>query len=245
MDTTAGDPGAARAADSELLALIRRGEPSAFATLMRQNNRRLYRLARSIVRNEAEAEDVVQEGYLRAFAHLDGFKGEASLATWLARIVANEALGRVRRRRPTVDLDAIAETVAATGESRGVAGNSAGPHTPDIAGPEHAAARREIRRLIEAAVDSLPPNFRAVFMLRAIEQMSIEETAACLGVAAETVKTRFHRANRLLRQSLSAQLESVFDDTFPFAGARCDRLMTRVLAQLGVAPAASVPAPSP
>jgi RNA polymerase sigma-70 factor (ECF subfamily) len=205
---------------------MRRGDGGAFAALMRRNNRRLYRLARSILKNESEAEEVVQESYVRAFTHLDGFKGEASLATWLARIVANEALGRLRRRRPSVEIGDVADSLAA-GPDTGVF-SFAGPS------PEHAAAREEIRRLIEHAVDALPPSFRTVFILRAVEQMSIEETASCLGIPKDTVKTRFHRANRLLRQALSAQLESILDGAFPFAGARCDRIMRSVLARLGL-----------
>ena len=217
-----------RGADAELLALMRRGEPAAFAALMRQNNRRLYRLARSIVRDESEAEDVVQETYVRALAHLDEFRGEASLTTWLARIAANEALGRMRRRRPTVDL-AQAENVVAL------------PGVGAMVNPENVAARREIRHIIERAVDALPANFRTVFMLRAVEQMSIDETASLLGIPAETVKTRFHRANRQLRQALSDEFASILDDAFPFAGARCDALMGRVLARLGVVTAISDP----
>lgn len=222
MVQTAGKHGA----DAELLALMRRGEPAAFAVLMRQNNRRLYRLARSIVRDESEAEDVVQETYVRALAHLDEFRGEASLTTWLARIAANEALGRLRRRRPTVDLTQAENVVALPGVSA-------------TTNPENVAARREIRRVIERAVDALPASFRTVFMLRAVEQMSIDETASLLGIPAETVKTRFHRANRQLRQALSDEFASILDDTFPFAGARCDALMGRVLARLGVATAVS------
>ena len=211
-------------ADAELLALMQRREPAAFAALMRQNNRRLYRLARSIVRDENEAEDVVQETYVRALAHLDEFRGEASLATWLARIAANEALGRVRRRRPTVDLSQAENVIAL-------------PCAGSPINPESAAARREVRRVIESAVDALPAHFRTVFMLRAVEQMSIDETATLLGISTQTVKTRFHRANRLLRQTLSAEFASILDDAFPFAGPRCDALMSRVLIRLGIAPA--------
>jgi RNA polymerase sigma-70 factor (ECF subfamily) len=220
---------------SELVALLRAGHAAAFATVMRGNNQRLYRLARGVLRDEAEAEEVVQESYLRAFTHLDGFKGESSLATWLARIVVNEALGRLRRRRPTVDIDDVAETLAAAPPS---------PLTRDEPSPEQAMARQEIRRAIERAVDALPSSFRAVFIMRAIEQMSIAETAACLGIPAETVKTRFHRANKLLRQSLSAQFGTILDGAFPFLGARCDRLVATVLGRLGVADAPDLPAPS-
>jgi len=230
--------------DAALLPSLRAGRPTAFAVLMRQNNQRLYRLARGILRDDAEAEDAVQEGYVRAFTGLDGFKGEASLATWLARIVANEALGRLRRRRPTVDIDDVAETLVA---DEGMAG--LGPAEPS---PEQASARQEIRRAIEAAVDRLPAAFRSVFILRAIEQMSIDETAACLGIPGETVKTRLHRANKLLRQALTRQFGTMFDGAFPFLGARCDRLVMRVLERLGLPAEASPttpqgdrPAPSP
>jgi RNA polymerase sigma-70 factor (ECF subfamily) len=196
-------------------------------TVMQRHNGRLYRLARSIVKDDSEAEDVLQESYIRAFTKLEGFRGEASLGTWLATIVANEALQRVRRRRPTVELDAIAETQAASGED--------GTPQSEGARPEHEAARHEIRRLIERAVDKLPLDFRAVFVLRAIEQMSIEETAVALGIRPETVKTRFHRANRQLRAALGADLDRIFDSAFPFLGARCDRIVAAVLARLGVA----------
>jgi RNA polymerase sigma-70 factor, ECF subfamily len=212
-------------AEAELLALMRAGQSSAYVHLMRRHNQRLFRLARGILRDDGEAEEAVQEGYLRAFTHLDGFKGEASLATWLARIVTNEALGRLRRRRPTVDIadaDEVLLTEAETSTAR------AEPS------PEQALARREIRRAIEAAVDALPAPFRAVFMLRAIEQLSIADTAAYLDIPEETVKTRFHRANRLLRQRLSAEFGSIFEGAFPFLGARCDRLVSGVLKRLGL-----------
>ncbi len=206
--------------DAELLPLLRRGERAAFVTLMQRNNQRLYRVARSILGDEAEAEEAVQESYVQAFVHLEGFKGESTLATWLARIVTNEALGRLRRRRPTVDIDELAETLAAD------------PDGTPLLSPESAAARREIARAIEGAIDSLPPAFRAVFVMRAIEQMSVDETAACLGIRAETVKTRFHRANKLLRQALSQRFRAILDGAFPFLGARCERMIEAVLARL-------------
>lgn len=219
--------------EAELLAHLRDGRSSAYAALMRRNNQRLYRLARGILRDDAEAEEAVQESYVRAFTHLDGFKGEASLATWLARIVVNEALGRLRRRRPTVDIDDVAETLA----------DAAPTLVPGEPSPEQAMARLEIRRAIEKAVDGLPAAFRSVFILRAIEQMSIDETAACLGIPGETVKTRLHRANKLLRQSLATQFGAMLDGTFPFLGARCDRLISAVLARLGLPADASASAP--
>jgi RNA polymerase sigma-70 factor (ECF subfamily) len=211
--------------DLDLVLAARQGSAAAFATLMQRNNQRLYRLARGVLRDEAEAEEAVQEGYLRAFAHINEFKGEASVGTWLARIVVNEALGRLRRRRKTVELAALDESTVAHGTTAPISSEPS---------PEHAAARGEIRRLIESAIDALPPPFRTVFMLRAVEQLSVEETAACLGVARETVKTRFHRANRLLRQRLHTQLASSLDDVFPFAGARCKRMTKTILGRLGL-----------
>lgn len=212
---------AAPIGDAELTARLRGGDPAAFAALMRLNNRRLYRLARGILKDEGEAEEAVQEGYVRAFTHLDRFKGEASLSTWLARIVANEALGRLRRRRTT----RAGAPEAADGVENGLAGS--GPS------PEHVAARREIRQLIERAIDTLPAPFRSVFVLRAVERLSTRETAASLGLREETVKTRLHRANRLLRAALGEQFAAIWDDAFPFAGSRCDGLLARVLARLG------------
>jgi RNA polymerase sigma-70 factor, ECF subfamily len=213
------------AGDTELLALMRAGQSSAYVHLMRRHNQRFFRLARGILHDDAEAEEAVQEGYLRAFTHLDGFKGEASLATWLARIVVNEALARLRRRRPTIDIEDAGALLLTEAEV------SAARTEPS---PEQALARREIRRAIEAAVDALPAPFRAVFMLRAIEQLSIADTAAYLDIPEETVKTRFHRANRLLRQRLSAEFGSIFEGAFPFLGARCDRLVSGVLKRLGL-----------
>ena len=207
-------------ADDALLALLRQGDAHAFETLMRRNNRRLFRLARGIVGSDAEAEDVLQESYVRAFAALDGFRGESRLDTWLARIVSNEALGRMRRRRPTVTYDDPVNALAAD-----IAWNIAAR----TANPEQQAARGELRAMIEREVEALPAHFRAVFMMRVIEQMSIEDTAVCLGIPPETVKTRLFRANRLLRRALQTELEYLFDDAFPFDGARCDRMVDQVL----------------
>ncbi len=209
--------------DADLVLLLRAGHSPAFAALMRRHNQRLYRLARGVVRDDAEAEEAVQESYLRAFAHIDGFRGQSSLATWLARIVLNEALGRLRRRPAIIDVDPVA--AAATR-----------PVTApvDEACPERALARKELRRAIERAIDDLPPPFRTVFVMRAIEEMTIEETAACLGIPCDTVKTRLHRANKLLRRALSAEFGSLLDGVFPFLGARCDGLTQRVLVRLGL-----------
>jgi len=233
MDPAASERTQEGFADAELLAGMRAGNSAAFAALMRNNNQRLYRLARGFLRDDLEAEEAVHDGYVSAFTHLDGFRGGSSLATWLARIVSNEALARLRRRRPTVEIGEMAETLAATD----------GPLTTAEPTPEQAIARREIRNAIEKAVDELPPYFRSVFMLRAIEQMSVEETASCLGIPGETVKTRLHRANKLLRQALTTQFGTIFDDVYLFLGARCDRLVATVLQHIGVSAEASSTVP--
>lgn len=222
-----------RADDAELVAMARQGSAAAFRAIMERNNRRLFRVARGVLKDESEAEDAVQEAYLRAFANLHGYEGTALLSTWLTRITLNEALGRLRRRRSMVELDRVAEAAAEGGEpgARVVPFPLAQPASSD---PEHVAAQAEIRRLLERAIDELPDPFRVAFMLRFIEQMSIEETAACLGVPEETVKTRVHRAKRRLRQALGQQLATSLTDTFPFAGARCARISEIVLRRLGI-----------
>jgi RNA polymerase sigma-70 factor (ECF subfamily) len=225
MDVGASERTQEGFADAELLAGMRAGNSAAFAALMRRNNQRLYRLARGFLRDDLEAEEAVHDGYVSAFTHLDGFRGGSSLATWLARIVSNEALARLRRRRPTVDIGEMSETLSATDS---LLTSTAEPT------PEQAIARQEIRSAIEKAVDELPPYFRSVFVLRAIEQMSVEETASCLGIPGDTVKTRFHRANKLLRQALTIQFGAVFDDMYLFLGARCDRLVVTVLEHIGI-----------
>jgi RNA polymerase sigma-70 factor, ECF subfamily len=215
--------------DDRLVAEARRGVGVAFAAIMQRHNRRLYRAARGIVRNDAEAEDVVQEAYVRAYAALGDFRGAASLATWLTRIVINEALGRLRRQRETEDLDALDR-----GGGMDLSRVIAMPGVTMVPDPEQALARAEVRRVVERAVDQLPDAFRLVFILRDVEEMSIGETAAQLGVRPETVKTRLHRARRLLREALDERLASVLTDAFPFDGARCAGVTAKVLARLGL-----------
>ena len=214
--------------DEALVALARRRDEAAFRLIMQRHNRRLYRVARGIVGNDAEAEDVVQETYVRAFTHLDGFRGVARLSTWLTRIALNEALGRIREQRPTTNLDHL-DAINEQGEARVIFL----PSARQDSNPEASAARAEVRRLLERAVDQLPDPFRSVFVMRDIEEMSVEETASHLGIRVETVKTRLHRARRLLRQSLNDTLASTLVDAFPFAGARCARLTQAVLDRLG------------
>ena len=214
--------------DVRLVAEARRGDGAAFAAIMQRHNRRLYRAARGIVRSDAEAEDVVQESYVKAYAGLDEFRGAASLATWLTRIVINESLGRLRRQHETEELDVLDRGGAEMARVIAMPGVTVAPD------PEQAVARAEVRRVLERAVDQLPDPFRLVFILRDVEEMSIEETAQQLGVRAETVKTRLHRARRLLRQALADRLSSALTDAFPFGGARCAGLTATVLARLGL-----------
>ena len=216
--------------DGTLVERARNRDGAAVRLIMQRHNRRLFRVARSVLNDDAEAEDVVQEAYVRAFTHLDGFRGEAQLSTWLTRIALNEALGRLRRRRTMVglkDIDAIDDQ----GEARVIYLPSARQDND----PEAAAAQAQVRRLLERAVDELPDSFRMVFVLRDIEEMSTEETASHLGLRPETVKTRLHRARRLLRQSLDRTLSSAVSDTFPCAGVRCSRITEAVLTRLGIA----------
>jgi RNA polymerase sigma-70 factor (ECF subfamily) len=212
--------------DFQLVALVRQGKKTAFAQIMRRNNRRLFRLVRAIVQDDVEAEEVVQETYVRAFAALAGWRGDASLSTWLSRIALNQAMSLAQRRRNMVEFDPAAEMPA---ERR--------PRSFEhllAPSPETVAARAEIRHLLERAIDDLPAAFRAVFMLRAVEQLSVEETAASLDILPETVRTRFFRARRLLRRTLGHELADVLEGTFPFAGARCDRIMEKVLQRLAL-----------
>ena len=213
--------------DAELVCLALQRDGHAFRTIMQRHNRRLYRCARSIVRDDSEAEDIVQEAYADAFSNLASFRGESSLATWLTRITVNEALGRVRRRRPTVELATL--DAAAPGKAQVIPF----PLMTTNSDPERAAAQREIRRLIERAIDDLPELFRAVFVMRDIEDMSVEETADFLGLRPATVKTRLHRARRLLRKALDAQLASTLTDAFPFDGMRCARMTDAILQRFG------------
>ncbi|MGX9120760.1 RNA polymerase sigma factor [Mesorhizobium sp. BHbsci] len=200
-------------------ALAREG--GAFRTIIKTHNQRLYRIARSVVRNDSEAEDIVQEAYVRAFAQLGDFRGESSLATWLSRIVINEALGRLRKRRRTVAMPQSlqAEIIKF-------------PLNPSD-DPERTMAQRQILELVERATDRLPDVYRTVFVARVIEGLSIDETAELLDVRPETVKTRLHRARALVRKALDDQIGPVLLDAFPFAGRRCQRLTAAVMQRLG------------
>ena len=208
--------------DEKLVRLISSGDRTAFVVLMRRYDQLLYRTSRSILKDDAEAEDALQEGYLLAYRGMAGFRNEARLSTWLVRIVANEAMGRLRksRRAGVLQLDDIALEKAQEA-------NMKAPERPD-----ELLSRADTRRLIEATIDALPDAYRVVFVLRAVQEFSVEETSEALGIPKATVRSRFSRARGLLRKALSKELDVALGDVFPFAGARCDRMVDAVMARL-------------
>jgi RNA polymerase sigma-70 factor, ECF subfamily len=214
-------------AEAELIARVRQRDEAAIRSIMRTNNRRLYRLARGILRDDSEAEDVVQETYVRAFTHLQDFRGDSSLATWLARIAMNEALGRLRRRRPGIEWTSLPPGAL---EAQIIQF----PNSATSADPEKSMAQREIQQVVERAIDELPDAFRIVFITRVIEGMNVEETSEILGLKPETVKTRLHRARNLLRDNVEKRIGPVVMQAFPFAGRRCERLTDAVLKRLAL-----------
>ena len=211
--------------DEALVELVRGRNELAVRTLTRRYNHRLFRIARSVLRNDAEAEDVVQESWVRAFAGLVGFRSESAFATWLTRIAINEALGRKRRLRPTDDW----ETYSENKREAEIIQFPASAMTSD---PERTMARSEIREVLERSIDGLPETFRGVFVARIVEGMSVEETAELFGLKPETVKTRLHRARNLLRDTLDRQLGSSLTETFPFDGVLCERMTDSVIERL-------------
>ncbi|MBS0342653.1 MAG: RNA polymerase sigma factor [Proteobacteria bacterium] len=220
LPATSSDP----PTDAQLAARAAGGDARAFETIMRRHNRLLFRTARSILKSDAEAEDALQDAYLRAWRALGGFRADAKLSTWLVRIVINEALGRVRQRNTQViPLDAAMNST----EPETQASFTADPDRQ----PERAAMRGEIRKLMEARIDLLPDAFRSVFMLRAVQEMDVEEVAQVLGIPQATVRTRFFRARSLLREGLASDIDMALGDAFAFDGARCDRIVAAVLAR--------------
>jgi len=218
--------GIAAPEDMDLARRAMAREAEAFRLIMRQHNQKLYRLARSIIRNDSEAEDIVQETYVTAFAHLSTFRGEASLATWLSRIAINEALGRLRKRQraATVMMDTTVNDAQIIPF----------PLNAGTDDPERTMAQRQILALVEQATDALPDVYRTVFVARVIEGLSLEETAELLGIKPQTVKTRLHRARALVRRKLDEQIGPLLLDAFPFAGRRCERLTVSIMKRLGL-----------
>jgi RNA polymerase sigma-70 factor (ECF subfamily) len=213
--------------DAELVQRALGRDEGAVRAIMQSNNRRLYRLARGILRNDSEAEDVIQETYVRAFTHLEHFRGDSSLSTWLARIAMNEALGRLRRQRPSVEWTSLPEG-ALEAQIIQFPLSSADD-------PEKSMAQREIQHVVEHAIDELPEAFRLVFITRVIEGMNVEETAELLGLKPQTVKTRLYRARTMLRDNVEKKIGPVVMEAFPFAGKRCERLTEAVLKRLAYA----------
>jgi RNA polymerase sigma-70 factor (ECF subfamily) len=204
--------------DEAVVARVRDGESAQFALLVRRHNQRLFRAARAILPDDQEAEDALQQGYIQAFRHLDQFRGESSVATWLTRIVVRVALSRVRGRQRRAVLGVIGPVDA---EARDV---SDGARNPE----DHAAAH-QLGRLLERHIDALPDGYRAVFVLRDIEELPTAETAACLGISEEAVRVRLHRARAMLKEALSEVLDTATAQAFHFAGARCNRVVLSVM----------------
>jgi RNA polymerase sigma-70 factor (ECF subfamily) len=214
------------APDAELAQRITGGESTAFEALMRRHNRTLFRTARAILRDDAEAEDSLQEAYMQAYAAMGSFRGDAKLSTWLARIVANEALMRLRKRTRRSEIVPLQSSAALENFN----------DIPDPSmekSPENSAQRGQIRQLLEAQIDALPDSYRAVFMLRAVEEMSVEETAVVLQIPEATVRSRFFRARSLLREALASKIDLACEEAFAFAGERCDRIVAGVMARIG------------
>lgn len=215
----------AASTDLDLTERAAEGDEFAFECIMRRHNRLLFRTARSILKSDADTEDALQEAYLRAWRALPTFRAGAKLSTWLVRIVINEALGRLRRSRAEVIPLESAMVCADPLTQKSLEEDA------DLQ-PELCAMRSEVRRLMEARIDSLPEAFRTVFVLRAVEELSVEEVSSALDVPEATVRTRFFRARRLLREGLSRDVDLAIDDAFSFAGARCDRIVAGVMASV-------------
>jgi RNA polymerase sigma-70 factor (ECF subfamily) len=214
--------------DASLVRRVLSGDATAFALLMRRFNRRLYRVARAITRDSAEAEDALQEAYLHAYRSLGQFRGDSSLATWLSRLVVNECLGRMRRRTRRENVIPMTPSPA-DHEIEAV-------YSDEVGSPDVAADRAQMRAILERRIDALPETFRAVFVLRSVEELTVEETAECLGIPAETVRSRHFRAKSLLREALAREVDIAERNVWQFAGARCDGIVARVLARIAEAP---------
>jgi RNA polymerase sigma-70 factor, ECF subfamily len=212
--------------DAELVARIGRRDQAAFEALMRRHNGRLFRVARAILKDDSEAEDALQDAYLDAYRRIGDFRGESQLATWLTRIVINQALMRLRRQKRD-------RVVVPFGTGRGSDGQRPEARMADekTESPTEATMRAEVRRMLERRIDELPVAFRTVFVMREVEDLTVEETADCLSIPAATVRTRLFRARALLREALARDMDSATVEVFGFAGERCDRIVAAVLAR--------------
>ena len=216
-----------RTPDPDLARLVAAGNEDAFRLVMRRYNQALYRTARAILRDDTEAEEALQEAWLQAYRAMPGFRGDSKLSTWLIRIAANEALMRRRKVRRAAEVIPMSIDEEAGGEP---AANV--PDEAPYAAPEIEALRGEMRRLLETRIDRLPDAFREVFVLRAVEELSVEETATALGIPEATVRTRFFRARSLLRESLAREVDAAMEGSYEFMGERCERMANRVIAAL-------------
>jgi RNA polymerase sigma-70 factor (ECF subfamily) len=212
--------------DGDVVERVLAGEQALFELLMRRHNQRVFRTARAIVKDDHEVEDVMQQAYMNAFTHLGQFERRAQFSTWLIRITVNEALARRRRMQAATHASA---DISGTDENMDMVS------TPQ-ADPERQAYASELRRVIEAAVDTLPDTYRAVFVLREIEGLTTTETGEGLGLGEEAVKTRLHRARAMMRRAVAAQIDVGASGAFQFLGPRCDRVVAAVLDRLGIAP---------
>jgi len=206
--------------DSDVVRRVRAGEIALFEVLMRRHNQRVYRTARAVVKDEAEVEDIMQQAYINAFTHLHQFEDRSEFSTWLTRIVLNEAFARRQKRQRA------ASSAPHAGDEGGAMMERMQSSQPD---PERQAYAEELRRVLEYAVDELPDNYRAVFMLRDVEGLSTSETGAGLGLGEEAVKTRLHRARAMVRRSVSARIGALSSEAFQFQAPRCDRVVAAVL----------------
>ena len=212
--------------DGELAQLCAVRNERALRHVITANNQRMFRTAWSILKDRGEAEEAVQAAYLSAFSHIEGFAGRSSLSTWLTRVVINESLGRLRvQRRRRAQLEAEGVTMLDHYREELARGSEAPP-------PDALVAREQLRRLLESAIAALPEGFRTVFVLRAIEGLSVDETAEVLNIATSTVKTRFLRARRKLQENLNPHVRTALLGTFPFAGADCAAMTERVLSEI-------------
>lgn len=214
--------------DHEIVRRVRAGESALFEILMRRHNQRLYRVARAVIRDESDVEDVMQQAYIKAFTHLDQFEERAQFSTWLTQIALREAFSRRRKLRR---IDAVVAWTARHEQDRVEPMDAfASPQ----AGPERQAYARELSGVIEAAVDTLPEIYRTVFMLREIEGLTTSETAASLALGEEAVKTRLHRARAMIRRAITDRIGTVLPGAFQFQAPRCDRVVAAVFAQLSI-----------
>lgn len=207
--------------DEEVVDRVRAGESALYEIIMRRYNQRLYRVARAIVRDDSEAEDVMQDAYVRAYENLGQFEGRAPFSAWLTRIAVHEALHRARKRGRLDQWDD-----SELDSSPAVYMDDSSPN------PEQATTRAELRELLEEAILDLPAPYRAVLMLRDIEELSTSETADALGLTEENVKVRLHRGHGMVRTWLLSRVGANAKSAFPFMGARCDRVVASVFAKI-------------